>query len=208
MEDNKIKILLVDDHALVIEGMRALLEKMPSVEIAGTAGNAFEAIALLKKQTVDIAFIDINLPDISGIELCSKISKEFPHTQMIALSTFNQRSYITQMIGNGASGYLLKSSGKEDIAAAINAVIAGKMYFSTGISNTSEREREDDVPTLTKREKEIMQLIADGMTSSEIAAKLFLSIYTVDTHRKNLLTKFEVNNTALLISIAAKFGLV
>ena len=147
------------------------------------------------------------MPDISGIELCSKIHKEFPYTQMIALSTFKQRSYVTQMIGNGASGYLLKSADRKEIEAAINSVVAGKMYFSTGVINTSEAENEDDAPTLTKREKEIMQLIAEGMTSSEIASKL-LSIYTVDTHRKNLLTKFEVNNTALLIKVAAKFGIV
>lgn len=203
-----IKILLVDDHSMVVEGMSAILGKIAGVEVVGTASNAFDAIAALKETKVNIAFIDINMPDISGIELCSKIHKEFPHTQMIALSTFKQRSYVTQMIGNGASGYLLKSADKAEIEAAINAVIAGKMYFSTGVINTSEAGNEDEAPTLTKREKEIMQLIAEGMTSSEIASKLFLSIYTVDTHRKNLLTKFEVNNTALLIKVAAKFGIV
>ncbi len=208
MIKEKIKILLVDDHSMVIEGMKAILERIDNVTVTATAGNAFEAITALKNNKVDIAFIDINLPDISGIELCVKINKEFPLTQMIALSTFKQRSYVTQMISNGASGYLLKSADKEEIEAAINTVIEGKMYFSSGINNTNETGKEDEVPTLTKREKEIMQLIAEGMTSSEIAAKLFLSIYTVDTHRKNLLTKFEVNNTALLLTMAAKFGIV
>jgi len=202
------KILLVDDHSMVREGMKAILEKIDNIEIAGTAGNAFEAIALLKNIHADIAFIDINLPDVSGIELCAKINKEFPLTRMIALSTFQQRSYVTQMIGNGACGYLLKSADKEEISAAINAVKDGKMYFSAGITAANDREDEDEAPTLTKREKEIMQLIAEGMTSNEIANKLFLSIYTVDTHRKNLLTKFEVNNTALLIKVAAKFGIL
>ena len=208
MENKIIKILLVDDHTLVIEGMKALLERMPYIEIAGTAGNAFDAIALLKKTGADIAFVDINLPDISGIELCSKIRKEFPYTQVIALSTFKQRSFVTQRIGNGAAGYLVKSADREEIETAIQSVLAGKMYFSNEIGNVPASTNEDEAPTLTKREKEIMQLIAEGMTSSEIAAKLFLSTYTVDTHRKNLLTKFEVNNTALLIKMAAKFGIL
>ena len=208
MENKIIKILLVDDHTLVIEGMKALLERMPYIEITGTAGNAFDAIALLKNTGADIAFVDINLPDISGIELCSKIRKEFPSTQVIALSTFKQRSFVTQMIGNGAAGYLVKSADKEEIETAIQSVLAGKMYFSNEIGNVPASTNEDEAPTLTKREKEIMQLIAEGMTSSEIAAQLFLSTYTVDTHRKNLLTKFEVNNTALLIKMAAKFGIL
>ena len=208
MENKIIKILLVDDHTLVIEGMKALLERMPYIEITGTAGNAFDAIALLKNTGADIAFVDINLPDISGIELCSKIRKEFPSTQVIALSTFKQRSFVTQMIGNGAAGYLVKSADREEIETAIQSVLAGKMYFSNEIGNVPASTNEDEAPTLTKREKEIMQLIAEGMTSSEIAAQLFLSTYTVDTHRKNLLTKFEVNNTALLIKMAAKFGIL
>ncbi len=208
MENKTTKILLVDDHTLVLEGMRALLERIPDIQIAGTAGNAFDAIALLKKMVVDIAFVDINLPDISGIELCSKIRKEFPHTQVIALSTFKQRSYVTQMIGNGAAGYLIKSADRGEIETAIQSVLAGKMYFSNEIGNSTETINENDPPTLTKREKEIMKLIAEGKTSNEIAGKLFLSTYTVDTHRKNLLTKFEVNNTALLITMAAKYGIV
>ncbi len=208
MKGKTIEILLVDDHALVIEGMKALLEKMPLINVAGTAGNAFEAIALLKKMKVDIAFIDVNLPDISGIELCAKITKEFPGVQVIALSTFQQSSYVNQMIGNGAVGYLVKSAGKQEIEESIQSVWAGKMYFSSGINNRQDPAKDNEPPTLTKREKEVMKLIAEGKTSHEIASKLFLSIYTVDTHRKNLLTKFEVNNTALLITIAAKFGML
>lgn len=208
MENKITKILLVDDHSLVIEGMKAVLERISSIKIAGTAGNAFDAVSLLKKTEVDIAFVDINLPDISGIELCAKITKEFPHTQVIALSTFKQRSYVTQMIGNGAAGYLVKSADKEEIETAIQSVLAGKMYFSNEIGNAPETPNENEAPTLTKREKEIMKLLAEGKTSNEIASQLFLSVYTVDTHRKNLLTKFEVNNTALLVTMAGKFGLL
>lgn len=208
MDNKTINILLVDDHTLVIEGMRAVLERIPGMKIAGTAGNAFDAIALLKKTLVDIAFVDINLPDISGIELCAKIAKEFPCTQVIALSTFTQRSYVSQMIGNGAAGYLIKSAGREEIETAIQTVLAGKMYFSNDIGNAPDSQGEGEAPMLTKREKEIMKLIAAGKTSNDIAAQLYLSAYTVETHRKNLLTKFKVSNTATLISRASAAGLL
>ncbi len=207
--NNKINILLVDDHSMVIEGMKAILGNMSFVTIKATANNAFEAIAALRIQDIQIAFVDINLPDISGIELCAKIKKEFPIIQVIGLSTFKQRSYVSQMINNGASGYLIKSAAKEDIEAAILAVLDGKMYFSADINNPHfENLPENEVPMLTRREKEILKLIAAGMRSYEIAEKLFLSPYTVDTHRKNLLTKFNVGNSALLISKAADLGLL
>jgi DNA-binding NarL/FixJ family response regulator len=141
--------------------------------------------------------------------LCTKIKKEFPEVHVLGLSTFKQRSYVSQMIANGASGYLLKSAGKEEIDEAIKNVLAGKMYFSVDINNTkAETLSEDEAPTLTRREKEILKMIAEGLTTNEIAQKIFVSPYTVDTHRKNLLSKFDVSNTALLIKTAATFGLV
>ncbi len=209
MTQKLINILLVDDHNMVIEGMKHILALSGNVQVTATAGNAFEAITALRENEIDIAFVDINLPDINGIELCAKIKKEFPAVHVVGLSTFKQRSYVSQMIANGASGYLLKSAGKEEIEQAIGDVLAGKMYFSTDINNTKATTQFDgEGPVLTRREKEILQMIAQGMTTNEMAAKVFLSPYTVDTHRKNLLAKFEVSNTALLISMAAKFGIV
>ncbi len=207
MENKKINILLVDDHNMVLEGMKAILATITSTHIAATAANALEAIAELRKHPVDLAFVDINLPDISGIELCSKIKSEFPAVHVIGLSTFKQRSYVSQMIANGASGYLLKSANKEEIEEAITATMSGKMYFSIDINKSSALViSEDEPPTLTRREKEILTLIAKGMKSNEIADQLFLSPYTVDTHRKNLLTKFDANNTAILIKKATEFS--
>jgi two-component system, NarL family, nitrate/nitrite response regulator NarL len=209
MSTEKINILLVDDHSMVIEGMKSILAQIPLVQVKATAGNAFEAIAALRENNIALAFVDINLPDISGIELCAKIKKEFAHVHVLGLSTFKQRSYVSQMIANGASGYLIKSAAKEEIAQAINDVLAGKMYFSADINNTkTETLSEDEAPTLTRREKEILKMIAEGLTTNEIAQKIFISPYTVDTHRKNLLSKFEVSNTALLIKIAGQFGLL
>jgi DNA-binding NarL/FixJ family response regulator len=209
MEAEKINILLVDDHSMVIEGMKSILAKIAEVQLQATAGNAFEAIAALRLHNITIAFVDINLPDISGIELCAKIKKEFPAIHVLGLSTFKQRSYISQMIANGASGYLLKSAGKDEIEQAINDVLTGKMYFSIDINNTKAATVfENEAPTLTRREKEILKMIAEGLTTNAIAQKIFVSPYTVETHRKNLLSKFEVSNTALLIKTAATFGLL
>jgi len=209
MNAEKINVLLVDDHSMVIEGMKVILAQISKVSVKATAANAIEAIAALRVHSIAIAFVDINLPDISGIELCNRIKSEFPQIHVLGLSTFSQRSYISQMISNGASGYLLKSAGKAEIELAIDAVIGGKMFFSTDISNTTiERAAKEETPTLTRREKEILRLIAEGMTTNEIAKVAFVSPYTVDTHRKNLLSKFDVCNTALLIKTAVSLGLI
>ena len=208
MANNLINILVVDDHSMVIEGMRAILEKIPTVKLTATASNAIEAIAALRNNSIQIVFADINMPDISGIELCEKIKKEFPAVHVLALSTFKQRSYVSEMIKNGASGYLLKSAGKEEIEEAIQTVLTGKMYFSIDINNHTPETSANEPPTLTRREKEILQLISEGFTNNDIATKVFISAYTVDTHRKNLLAKFEVSNTAMLITKAANYGLL
>lgn len=209
MTKEKINILLVDDHSLVLEGMTSILNKIPSIEIAATASNAQDAMTALKSNPISIAFVDVSLPDINGLELCSRIKTEFPEVHVLGLSIFKQRSYVSQMIANGASGYLLKSESLEGIKQAIDDVLSGKMYFSADINNAKvEPVSEDDVPTLTRREKEILKLIAEGMTTNEMADKLFVSPYTVETHRKNLLAKFKVVNTAVLIKTAAAYGLL
>ena len=203
-------ILIVDDHNMVIEGLKSIMAQLPEINVIATAANAFEAVEALRKHSnINLVLSDINLPDISGIELCAKIKKEFPTVEVIALSTFNQRSYVSQMIQNGASGYLVKSASSEEIEEAIQTVLAGKMYISNDINNeTVVAISNSEAPTLTRREKEILILIAEGQTNNIIAEKLFVSPHTVDTHRKNLLLKFEVGNTALLIKKAAGFGLV
>jgi two-component system, NarL family, nitrate/nitrite response regulator NarL len=206
---DKIKVLIVDDHPMVLEGMRSMLAQINFVYISGTAGNAYEAIQIIKTTSPDIVITDINMPEISGIELALKIKKEFPAIKIIAMSTFKERSYISQMIQNGASGYLVKSASKEEIEKTILSVHEGKLYMSLDINlSTADKEDLNAVPVLSSREKEVLQLIADGMTNPQIASKLFISLHTVDSHRKNLLTKFAVNNTANLIKLAAKHNMV
>ncbi len=206
---DKIKVLIVDDHPMVLEGMRSMLAEISFAEISGTATNAYEAIEKIKTSLPDIVITDINMPEISGIELSAKIKAEFPAVKVIAMSTFKERSYISQMIQNGASGYLVKSASKEEIEEAILSVYEGKLYMSLDI-NLSVDEKQDvgKMPVISSREKEVLELIADGLTNPQIAAKLFISLHTVDSHRKNLLTKFGVNNTAGLIKLAAKYNMV
>ncbi|WP_395048194.1 response regulator [Flavobacterium sp.] len=201
------KIFIVDDHPMVIEGFKALLSQSEDIVIVGSAENAFQAMDFLKKNEVDIAFLDINLPDISGMDLCKKIKTEFSNIQCLALSTFNDRNYVSKMIENGASGYLLKNSSKEEILQAIDAVSKGNMFFNVDYQkqNTSKY---DQKPILTRRELEVLKEIAEGLTNQQIADKLFISITTVSTHRQNLMLKLETNNTALLIKMAAKFDLI
>ncbi|MBE9466581.1 response regulator [Dyadobacter subterraneus] len=204
-----VKILIVDDHPLVVEGLKSLLAKDESVEVVGTASNAFETISFLKNNKIDVAFLDINLPDINGIDLCKKIKDQFPTVKSLALSTFGERAYVSRMIQNGACGYLLKSSSREDILEAIRQVMAGGYFMNVNFDQNQTTEiSPKTIPFLTRREKEVLLLIAEGMTNPQIAEKLFVSVTTVNTHRANLLMKFDVNNTASLIKISAGLGLV
>ena len=203
-----IRILIVDDHPLVIEGVKSLLADQVHIAVVGIATNAFDAIAFLKENPVDIAFLDINLPDVSGIDLCKKIKEEFPEVKSLGLSTFAERSYITRMVQNGAMGYLLKSSSKEEILDAIAQVNKGGYYLNVNITPPSQAEPIKPLPFLTRREKEVLILISDGLTNHQIAEKLFVSVLTVDSHRKNLLMKFEVNNTASLVKMAVQNNLI
>ena len=206
---DKVKVLVVDDHPMVLEGMKSMLQQIGFVEMTGLASDAYEALEKIKTTAPDIVITDINMPEISGIELTLKIRKEYPSVKIIAMSTFKERSYISQMVQNGASGYLVKSASKKEIEEAILSVFEGKLYMSVDINlSATEKEKLISVPTLSSREKEVLVLIADGFTNPQIAAKLFLSMHTVDSHRKNLLTKFEVNNTASLIKLASKYNLV
>lgn len=200
-----INVFIVDDHPLITEGLKSLLNDCEDICVAGTASNAIDALDALKKQPVDIAFLDINLPDISGVELCKKIRDKLPHIKCVALTTSNERSHVSRMMQNGAMGYLIKSSPKDELVKAIRQVHLGGYYMNVNVQETTLKEVQ--VPFLTRREKEVLGLIAEGMTNNEIAEKLFVSPATVKTHRENLLMKFEVTNTAALIKLAAQQGL-
>jgi two-component system nitrate/nitrite response regulator NarL len=204
-----VKLLLVDDHPMVIEGLKAIFHQFEDMEVTGCVGNAYDAISFLKNYQVDIAIVDINLPEVSGIELCGKIKSEFPEAMVLGMSTFQERNYVSQMIQAGASGFLIKSASKEEIIQAVQAAMAGKLYLSLDINAAPIMTKSKaNVPVLTHREKEVLQLIAEGYTNHQMAEKLFISPHTIDSHRKNLLSKFEVKNTAALINSAMKYNLL
>ena len=203
----KIKVFVVDDHYMVIEGIRSLLQNENEIEWMGHATNAVSCLAFLKQQQPDIIFMDVSLPDMSGTDLCREVKKLYLSVLVLGLSTFNQQVIIQNMIANGASGYVMKNATKEELLEAINTIIKGKNYFSFEVAIALRKTKENS-PLITRREREVLQLIAEGLTNAEISEKLFISIPTVNTHRKSLLEKFEVKNTATLISKAIKNGLL
>ena len=204
----KIKVFVTDDHYMVVEGLRTLLQNEKNIEWLGHASNADSCLAFLHEQLPDVILMDINMPGISGIELCKAVKEKYPSVLVIGLSTFNQQSFIQKMMENGASGYVLKNATQEELMEAIQAVAIGKTYLSEEAATSLRKYAESEIPVITRREKEVLGLIADGMTNSEIAQKLFISTTTVDSHRKNLLTKFEAKNTALLIRTAAQLHFI
>ncbi|MEK7199240.1 MAG: response regulator transcription factor [Bacteroidota bacterium] len=203
-----IKLFITDDHYMVVEGIRSLLQNEKSIEWMWHASNADSCLAFLKKQLPDVMLMDISLPGKSGIELCKEVKEKYPSVFVIGLSTFNQQSFIQKMMDNGASGYVLKNATQKELMEAIQAVAIGKTYLSEEAATSLRKYAESEIPVITRREKEVLELIADGLTNGEIAQKLFISTTTVDSHRKNLLAKFEAKNTALLIRTAAQLHFI
>jgi len=203
-----IKVFITDDHYMVVEGIRTLLQGEKNIEFIGHASNAASCLSFLKTQQPDVILMDISMPEKTGVELCKEVRQLYPHVFVIGLSTFNQFTFIDAMMANGASGYLLKNAGKEEIITAIVEVAKGKTYMSDEASATLKNEAHEDSPVLTRRENEILRMIANGLTNPEIAEQLFLSLSTVDTHRKSLMRKLNIKNTALLIRYAMENNIV
>jgi DNA-binding NarL/FixJ family response regulator len=202
-----VSIFIVDDHYLVIEGIRSILLSEKKIEWLGHAMNAASCLDFLKHQQPDVILMDVNLPDKSGTELCKEVKKLYPTLRILGLSTFNQQAVVRNMMDNGASGYVLKNATKEELLEAIDTVVNGDTYFSQEVEH-SLNEPPAQQPVITRREKEVLQLIAEGLTNAEIAEKLFISIPTVNTHRKSIIEKFAVKNTATLIGKAIKLGVL
>jgi DNA-binding NarL/FixJ family response regulator len=203
----KIKVFITDDHYMVIEGIHSLLQHEKDIELVGHAMNASSCLAYLEKNLPDVILMDISMPDKSGIDLCKEVREKYPSVFVIGLSTFNQQSFIQKMMDNGASGYVLKNATQDELMEAITTVAKGKIYLSHDAAQSLQK-KVAGTPVLTTREKEVLELIAEGLTNNEIAAKLFISVSTVDTHRKNLLAKFEAKNIASLIKAAMQMQLI
>ncbi len=198
-----IKVFIIDDHQLILEGIYSLLKDEQEIEWLGSAKTPDELLLFLKTKTPHVLLMDINLPQKNGLDLCVEIKQMYPAIQVIGLSTSDQASVIKKMIENGASGYLLKDALKNEIVSAIKTVVKGKTYISYSVEEILKKKKPDNVlPLLTKREKQVLELIADGFTNQQIADKLFLDVTTINSHRKNMLTKYNLNNTATLIKFA------
>ena len=204
-----IKLFIVDDHYMVIEGIRSLLQNEKDIEWMGHAGNAASCLAYLQQEMPDVILMDINLPDKSGIDLCLEVKELYPAINILGLSTFNQQSFIEKMMSNGASGYVLKNATQQELMEAIHTVVKGKQFLSFDAAQAlRKQDSEINELVITRREKEVLELIAEGLTNNIIAQKLFISSTTVDTHRKNLLAKCGAKNTASLVRIAIQLKII
>jgi len=209
-----IHILIIDDHPLVAGGIEAMLKDVADFRIQGVAKNGAEAIRFLENHVPEIILLDISLPDIDGLQLCGKIRERNKCSKIIGLTSANDASIITQLLHRGANGYLLKNMERGELLEAIDTVMNGKVFLSKAANEkvleqfSSVSTAMNKTPALTRREKEILQLLYDGLNGPQIAEKLFLSHYTVETHRKNLLQKLNVNSTQQLLKTAREMKFI
>ena len=191
------------------KGIHTLLESEKDIEWLGSAKTPDDLLLDLKTKKPDVLLMDINLPQKSGLELCREIKLKYPAMHIVGLSTYDQPSIIRKMIDNGASGYLLKDASKNEIIEALHTVVAGKAYMNFSVAQALKNNMPPEgLPMLTRREKEVLELISDGLTNQDIADKLFLDVTTINSHRKNMLTKYQVKNTAALVKLAISNHLI
>jgi len=209
--NRKISLAIVDDHPIVVQGLQMILTNNSDINVTGCFTSGSDFIEFLKNNEVDIVLLDIMLPDSNGMDVCKEIKSVSPNTCVLALSNHSERSIVMQMLQNGASGYLLKNVSVQELTSCIYEALNGEVAFSKAVKEILARPSANDlkgIPQLTKREKEVLQLIAEGKTTALMAKHLFVSPLTIETHRRNLLQKFEVKNVASLIKIAADQGLL
>jgi DNA-binding NarL/FixJ family response regulator len=212
---NLTRVLLADDHALVRAGIRALLEKIPSVEVVGEAGTGREALELVRSKLPNLVLMDIAMAELGGLEALPRITKDFPSVKVIILSAHASEEYVIRALRDGASGYMLKDSATSELELAINSVIQGKVYLSPSISRTVIDDYLQRVggavsplEQLTSRQREILQSIAEGKNAKEIAADLDVSIKTVESHRLQLMDRLNIHDVPGLVRYAIRNGLV
>jgi DNA-binding NarL/FixJ family response regulator len=210
------RLLIVDDHQMLLDGIRALLQDVPSFQIVAEAHNGNQALEELKKTPVDIVVTDISMPDMNGIELTQKIKSDYPDIKVLTLSMFSEKQTIREMVDAGVSGYILKNTGKEELVGALTKIASGGIYFGDEVTNEmmrmmSDNDREQEkktAVTLTFREKEILKLITKEYSNVQIATELFISERTVETHRKNIFRKTNTKGIVGLIKYAYEYNLI
>jgi two-component system response regulator NreC len=218
MATNKIRILLADDHALIRSGIATLLQGANDLEVVGEASDGEEAIEKTQLLKPDVVVIDLSMPRLSGIEATKVITRRFPAVHVLVLTMHENEEYVYQILRSGASGYVLKSAGKDELSTAIRAVAKGEKFFSPRVSEIMAegyvRRADGEAPSsrsevpLTKREREILALVVQGLTNQQIANMLYISPRTVDTHRTNIMQKLDIHDLANLVRFAIDHGLL
>lgn len=210
-------LAIVDDHSIVLQGLELMLKNEDSLSITGLYQNGAQLLSALQRgETINTILMDIHMPDTNGVELCKMVKREYPSVAVIGLSMVSEISLVRLMIKNGASGYLHKNAGKDEVLRALERIRQGKKYFSDEINDMliegtrkgGEGTRRSPFPRLSRREKEVLGLIVDEFTTQEIADKLFISFGTVETHRRNILAKLGARNTAGLVRVALEYRLL
>ncbi len=207
-----IKILIADDHTMFVDGIESILQAEEDIKVVGRCYEGGQVTDFVSKNSVDIILLDVNLPDMSGIEVCKAIVEKFPNIKVLAISMFNEESYVSEILNNGAKGYILKNTGREELLKAIKVVNSGSTYFSKEVTETimkglmnrrkaSNNKTSNEIPKISRREKEVLKLIVEEFTTQEIADKLYISLKTVESHRSNLLAKLNARNSAGLVRI-------
>lgn len=214
----KIRILIADDHSIIRRGLRTLFSRNPGFTVTAEAGDGREAVEQVRKKRPDIAILDVSMPGMTGIEATRIIREEFPEVRVLILTIYDSEEYVYQMVRAGANGYVLKDASSKELFDAVRAVHAGERFFSPGISRimieqfvrrarSGPEVRPAAAQELTPREVEVLRLIAAGLTNPKIAARLFLSVKTVNTHRTNIMNKLNIHETAGLVRYAIQNGL-
>jgi DNA-binding NarL/FixJ family response regulator len=212
---DSIRIVLADDHELVRAGIRSLLEKLPDVEVVAEASDGQQAIRMVERHEPHIVLTDIAMPGLNGLEVTRHLAKAFPKVRVVILSMYSDEGYISQALRAGAAGYLLKGAAREELTLAIRAVAQGETYLSPPVSKLvilqySGRQNSDDslLKKLTPRQAQVLQMIAEGKTTKQVALELDISAKTVETHRMQLMERLEIHDIAGLVRFAIKVGLV
>lgn len=212
---NPIRVLLADDHTLVRAGIRGLLEKMAGIQVVAETGDGHEALRLIEATQPDVVLMDITMPGLNGLEAAARVTKDFPKVRVIMLSVHANEEYVWQALRGGAAGYLVKDAGPAELELAVTAVARGEMYLSPAVSKHVVQDyirrvagETSTLDLLTPRQREILQMIAEGNTTKEVAERLNVSVKTVETHRAQLMERLDIHDVAGLVRYAIRVGLV
>lgn len=211
-------ILIADDHTMFVDGMESILKDEADFFVIGRSYDGPSVIQFINGHDVDVVLLDVNLPGMNGIEVCKEITQHYPNIKVLAISMFNEESFVSEILNNGAKGYILKNTGREELLKAIRTVAKGESYFSSEVTETimkglmNQRKASSKsnafFPKLSRREKEVLKLIAQEFTTQEIADNLYISLKTVESHRSSLLSKLNARNSVGLVRIALENSLL